>query len=375
MKIRLIGEPKTVMSNPFGKANYFAWPSIARLQNGRIAAVASGYRYEHICPFGKAVIAYSEDECESFGIPACVIDTPLDDRDAGITPFGEAGVIMTSFNNAVSFQRTINRQRGDTEKRPATKAFVSAYLDTVTPEEEEKYLGSEFCFSNDGGVTFGPLYKSPVTSPHGPLELKDGTLLWVGRIFSSNDTFSKNPEGVQVYKIRTDGTTEYVSSIEPCCVDGKTADSCEPHTVELPDGTLICHIRVQKYAPDPSENIFTVFQSESKDKGRSWSKPHQILDRLGGSPAHLFLHSSGVLISTYGYRQPPFGVKVMFSKDGGATWETGHDLYINGLNEDLGYPCTVELKDKSLFTVFYAHPAKGAPAVILGQKWSFEDED
>ncbi len=372
MKIRLIGEPKLVMSNPFGKDNYFAWPSIARLQNGRLAAVASGYRYEHICPFGKAVIAYSEDEGESFTVPAPVIDTPLDDRDAGITTFGTRGVIVTSFNNAVSFQRAVNSRRGDAEMRPATKAFVSAYLDTVSEEEEKTYLGSRFRVSTDGGVTFGNIFKSPVTSPHGPLELKDGTLLWVGRVFSSNDTFSAQPEGVQVYRVSPDGTTEYVSSIEPCYVDGVAADSCEPHTAELADGTLICHIRVQKYSPEPDKNIFTVFQSESKDKGLTWSKPRQILERLGGSPAHLLVHSSGVLLSTYGYRQSPFGVKVMLSTDNGASWETGHDLYINGVNEDLGYPCTVELKDKSLFTVFYAHRAEEEPAVILGQKWSIE---
>ena len=28
-----------------------------------------------------------------------VVDTVMDDRDGGITPFGESGVVVTSFNN------------------------------------------------------------------------------------------------------------------------------------------------------------------------------------------------------------------------------------------------------------------------------------
>ena len=59
----------------------------------------------------------------------------------------------------------------------------------------------------------------------------------------------------------------------------------------------------------------------------------------------------------------------MFSVDGGKTWETDHVIWENPLTPDLGYPATVELKDGSLLTVFYAHEKEGEPAVILQQKW------
>ena len=104
MKIEKIGPPKIIMDNPESQHRYFGWPSVARLQNGKIAAVASGYRRRHVCPFGKAVIAYSEDEGETYTRPAAVIDTPLDDRDADITTFGDKGVVITSFNNTREFQ-------------------------------------------------------------------------------------------------------------------------------------------------------------------------------------------------------------------------------------------------------------------------------
>lgn len=66
----------------------YAWPSVARLPDGRLAAVFSGERMNHVCPFGKVMISYSEDEGESWTLPATLLDTPLDERDAGICVCG-----------------------------------------------------------------------------------------------------------------------------------------------------------------------------------------------------------------------------------------------------------------------------------------------
>ena len=76
---------------------YFARPALARLRNGAIAVVASGNRVAHVCPFGKAVMALSYNEEETFTGQSIIIDTVLDDRDAGHCPFGESGLIFTSF--------------------------------------------------------------------------------------------------------------------------------------------------------------------------------------------------------------------------------------------------------------------------------------
>lgn len=354
MKIINIGKPKVIMNNPHGKNNYFGWPSVARLQNGKIAVVASGYRYFHVCPFGKAVISYSEDNGETYTIPAPVIDTPLDDRDAGILPFGESNVIVTSFNNSIAFQRSCNKEN----------RFINAYLDSLSVEDEEKYLGSEFRISSDCGVTFGEIHKSPITSPHGPTLLQNGTILWVGRTFSSKDVMLNSDE-VQAHIINPDGTMKYLGSIPNISKNGHKLLSCEPSTLELPDGRLMCHLRVQ------GSGVFTIYQSVSQDRGFTWSEPRQLLSDTGGAPAHLLRHSSGTLISTYGYREAPFGIKAMFSDDNGENWDSGHILYINNLSADLGYPCTIELNDKSLLTVFYAQTSPGV-AVIMQQKWRIE---
>lgn len=381
MKINLKGELKTIMSNPESKFNYFAWPSVAKLQNGKIAVVASGYRMGHICPFGKCVMALSEDGGETYTNSLPIIDTPLDDRDAGICTFGEKGVIVTSFNNTREMQRNWNPVNGGLNdfyfKR---NTFYHAYLNTVTDEEEKKYWGGTFKISLDGGLTFSKTYIAPITSPHGPIELKDGRILWIGTSFYNDPDDIPGTERLKAYEIKLDGTTEYIGTIPPVFKNGEFRSSCEPHTIELPDGTLICHIRMEN-------GEFSVYQSISKDGGRTWTEPKQLLEDFGGSPPHLLLHSSGMLISTYGYRQEPYGVKVMFSKDMGKTWDTGEYFIYNNhsVSPDLGYPASIELENGDILTVFYARENEkndneksldyfetGA-SVIKQQIWNFEE--
>lgn len=75
------------------------------------------------------------------------------------------------------------------------------YLDTITKEEEETYLGSEFVISHDCGVTFGELHKSPITSPHGPIQLRNGKILWIGRVFSKADADLGEADRILAYEI------------------------------------------------------------------------------------------------------------------------------------------------------------------------------
>ena len=366
MKIELIGTPKIVMSNPLGIHNYFGWPSVAWLQNGQIAVAASGYRLSHVCPFGKAVMAVSSDEGETYTNAWPVIDTVLDDRDAGIVPAaGGKDVIFTSFNNTTEFQRghCFQSAYDMTAQAVARKEYSLAYLDLVSDEEQARVLGATYRMSHDGGITYGPLMLSPITSPHGPGALKDGGWLWVGRVFSQDDSFGSGFNYVQVYYVAPDGTMEKRGEIENIYEEGVLLNSCEPHVIELPDGKLITHIRVQ------GNDYFTTYQSESVDGGYTWTKPQAILGKRGGAPAHLYQHSSGALISVYGYRCQTYGIRAMISLDGGKTWETDHVIWENPLTPDLGYPATVELKDGSLLTVFYAHEKEGEPAVIMQQKW------
>ena len=361
MKIELIGSPKVIMDNPGSLHNYFAWPTVTRLRDGRIAAAASGYRLAHICPFGKAVMAVSTDEGETYTIPAPIIDTILDDRDAGLCPFGVSGLILTSFNNTVEFQRRAGQGN----------EYRDAYLDRVPAEAEEAAIGANFRVSFDNGTTWGPLYHSPITSPHGPTVLHDGTILWLGRTFSRENKFRPEIDCVKAYALDP-GTGEmtYRGQIDDIFDGDVKLLSCEPNALQMPDGRIVCHIRVQGFGTSKDRWFFTTYQSESTDGGYTWSTPIPLLPRDDGAPAHLLRLTNGTTVSSYAVRRKDeYSIRVMLSRDDCRTWETNFILFGNDVTNDIGYPSTVELQDGSLLTVFYAHPAKGEPAVIMQQKW------
>ena len=289
MKVLNSSEKRVVCANPDSAFRYFAWPTVAYLPDGTLAMTASGFRLAHICPFGKAVICYSKDEGATWTRPAPVIDTPLDDRDAGITAFGNGRVILTSFNNTIRQQRVWNHAPidGHDWSESPRRRFVEAYLDEIeTRGDEERFLGSTYKISEDGGYTFGKLRRAPVTAPHGPCRLNDGSLLYVGRRFSANDEFDGGETPfIQVCRLNENDEFEVVSSIENIVdeADG-LLQSCEPHAIQLPDGRILVHIRVQRYGiPEP---VFTVYQSESRDGGHTFTRPRRLLAR---APVPAFL--------------------------------------------------------------------------------------
>ena len=352
-KVRLIDGPKVVMSNPHSSHNYFGWPTVVKLQNGKICVGASGYRIEHICPFGTGVISFSSDNGESYSDLIPIFDTPLDDRDVGLTPFGKSGLIATSFNNDIEFQR---------ENMPQTQECFD-YINSVSAEDEKKYLGILFRISKDYGKTFGEIYKSPVSSPHGPIELNDGTILWVGRrlgIHNHIEAHILNPETGELTLQGELGIYKQEEFKDLYCY--------EPYAIQLPDGKIICHLRVE----NKEETIFTLYQTISLDNGKTWSKPRQIIGDQSGAPSHILRHSSGTLIAAVSHRAMPCGIHVIFSNDDGETWVDEQSIFQNLNTDDLGYPSTIEMEDGSLLTMFYSRETEEDPALILQQKWSFE---
>ena len=145
---------------PKSKSNfrYNAWPTVITLKDGTLLAGWSGERLKHICPFGKAMMARSVDGGHTW-LPAYVAqDTVLDDRDVGLLQVGDK-VIMSSVTNDRNMQRKHQEHwlhHPDTEEK---KRFVAAYLDMITDEEEERFIGPYVAVSNDNGCRQN---KSPI---------------------------------------------------------------------------------------------------------------------------------------------------------------------------------------------------------------------
>ena len=370
-KVKVISDVRVICDNQESRFNYFAWPTVAKLPDGRFAMVTSGYRVKHVCPFGKAVISYSSDEGETWTKAKAFIDTPLDDRDSGIAVSGNR-VLLTSFNNSVAFQRQINDE--ENQNNPELHALIAEHLDTVdAPAAEERYLGSLYVISEDGGKTFSEPIKVPVSCPHGPAVLPDGRFLYVGTVFGRKAGCGL--PHLECWVENAEGAFEYLSHIPD--VPAEIGENDEPHTIVLPDGTILVHIRVQRFVPGKGAEgweEFTLYQSESRDGGKTFSVPRPLLPTMGGAPPHLYRHSSGTLISAYAYREYvkelPTAVCVLLSHDDGKTW-VSRFLCDCVHNWDIGYPATVEKSDGTLLTVFYDH-VKDGPAVIKQITWTLD---
>ncbi len=373
--LKTLSDVTVACENPSSTFNYFAWPTVGRLPDGRLMLVSSGFRVRHVDPFGKVAAAYSEDEGKTWTAPEILFNSPLDDRDAGLAVANDR-VIITTFNNTVAMQRAQNKTVGD----PAFRKMVDEHLDTVDAEAAEKeYLGSLYLLSCDGGKTFSSPAKVPVTTPHGPTVTPDGKFLYVGRYFGKNTDMG---DVIGVYLEDGAGKFTHLSDIPnvPVGEHGPLLP-CEPHAIVLHDGKIIVHIRAQRFVegknpPGIGWEAFTMYQSVSTDGGKIFSTPSPLFDDvMGGAPSHLYRHSSGVLISAYAWRDyvndVPSAVCALISRDDGESWEPRFLCY--GEHPwDMGYPATVEKADGTLLTIFYDHQ-KGGPAVIKQITWSLED--
>lgn len=316
------------------------WPTVARLADGRLCAVWSGGRMNHLCPFGRVDISYSSDEGESWTPAVTAFDSPLDDRDAGIVAWGNKTVI-TTFNNSVAIQRSWIPVKGRIEGEAEA---IEEYLDTITPEMEEHYLGSLIFFSDDG-ERMGEMQKMPITTPHGPIVLKDGRLLYVGRAYSGRYTLDDPVHGDTIHAMTTLDGASWTDVVLPPTPDDRFF-LCEPHAVECGNGKIIVAARAQY------EDIrLTMVTSCSSDGGKSWSAWKKT--DYNGGPPHFTTLTDGRILLTYGRREAPLGIRARVSDDNGESWSEEIILRDDMHDSDLGYPSSVQLKNGDILTIYY----------------------
>lgn len=339
---------------------YQGWPTVARDENGTLYAVVSGFRVQHVCPFGKTVMYISKNNGKTWTPPIVINDTYMDDRDAGIVYLGNGKLVVSWFTHSPYYYQNrwregIIKYAGDNARQMVTGALEDY---NALPEEVRKG-GSYVRISEDYGVTWGDIIQVPVSAPHGPNVCKDGTLIYLGNKMYAD---GMNPGDVigSFYK-STDGgkTWEEVHIFEwPEWTKG-TCAFCEAHVTELPNGRLFGAFR--------DDRNFTIYTLYSDDGGKTWSEIKPI--GVKGAPPHLFVHSSGALICSFGRRCEPFGEFAWVSYDGGETWEEEYAIDTNASDGDLGYPATVELDDGSLLTVYYQKVPGDEKTSLLYTKW------
>ena len=75
------------------RAEYCAWPSIARSPDGTLTLVFCSTE-EHLGPTGSILGMRSRDDGTNWTPPAVVRDSPLDDRESGLTTMRDGGIVL-----------------------------------------------------------------------------------------------------------------------------------------------------------------------------------------------------------------------------------------------------------------------------------------
>ena len=358
-----------------GLFDYCGWPTVARIDKDTIAVAYSGNRLRHVCTFGRTMVCYSYDEGKTWSKPVTVVDTKFDDRDGGIIANGKQ-VIVSSFNNNYAFQlQDIDWQfkcHGHNEKTENEAKMIRLYIE-MNKDADEKDVGSSIAISEDGGKTFPTRIMVPITSPHGPKVLADGSYVWVGRSFSIDKKYWT--EGAREYNFLEEGiycmfSKDGYTWSEPTRLPDIDEEGvellCEPDVIQLKNGELLAQIRVHRKGKP-----FGIYQTTTTDGMTKWTTPVDL--NVPSAPPHLLRHSSGKLISVVARRHAPIAEQVLISDDEGQTWQGPYDIDTDAPDGDMGYPSTVELNDGSLMTVYYQHDKKGENNYLKYTIWTLDE--
>lgn len=335
--------------------HYHGWPTLARRGNGELLVACSGGRETHVCPFGRVDLIRSKDDGRTWTWPETLMDTAIDDRDAGVLETSRGSILVSTFTS-LAYEPSLEKAANWPAERLARWKGVHARLDAA---QRKAMLGTWLLRSTDGGMNWSAPYRVPVNSPHGPIALKDGTLLYAGKQLWSSAT------RIGVTMSKDDGVTWTAMKELPTRPGDDFSQYHELHAVQAANGRIIVQIRNHN-----KTNERETLQCESEDGGKTWTTPHPI--GVWGLPSHLVRLRNGNLLMSYGYRRKPFGNQARLSVDHGKTWSEPVMLSEDGASGDLGYPSTAELGNGDLLTVWYELRPDSPRAVLRQTRWRIE---
>ena len=303
----------------------------------------------------------STDGGQTWGWPRTLIDGPIAARAAGVLETARGTLLVTTFTS-LAWDALLTQAEKDglvgSEEWPLERVERwRAVRKRLGAEQRKKLLTQAMIRSTDGGISWTPPYYSVVNSPHGPIQLSDGRLLYPGCTLFDPTRRTGACESLD------DGKTwRWLAAIPPRPGDN-SEDYHELHGVEVVPGHVVVHIRNHN-KKDERETL----QCESTDGGKTFSTPRSI--GVWGLPSHLLLLRDGRLVMSYGHRRPPYGNQARVSSDGGRTWSEPLLISTDGPGGDLGYPSSVELDDGSIVTVWYEVRPDSPLAVLRQARWT-----
>ena len=362
-----------------GTDHHSAFPEIIRLQNGELLPLfrqapvrpgngIAGDTYEaathyHKDTSSRGALVRSLDDGETWDPSTFVIVDPADgkqDHNMGMIAQVSSGEILV---NNIRLFADLDEEAAEefegkrtlfpyaTNRAGGTMAFDSLYL----------------IRSSDNGHTWGAPQPFGVetmdywshTGQTGVVELPDGT--WLTPFHGST-----HPDETDRSFIArsSDGGQTWGQATTVAYDPEQRISFHEPPLLRLSNGRLLTVIRTAG-ADD------YMYQAFSTDDGWTWQGLKRT--QIHGHPSHLIELQSGRILCTYGHRHDPMGIRAVFSDDQGETWDMDHMVVIrdDGMDRDLGYPASIQMKDGRILSSYYTHGEDGI-RYIGGSIWSEE---
>lgn len=318
---------------------YCAWPAIARAENGDIVVMFTRTE-EHLGPNGEILLSRSTDNGQTWLPPAIVYDTPLDDRESGITRLNNGDLLAHYRTVLWTPENYLNLPDNAYET-----SLLGKWIYLVQQPEYKaasRFNGSWHAVSKDSGLTWSPAVPGK-DSIHGGLQLPDGTCIVAAYrddgghigVYSSDEPLGK-----------------YQKIATVSCPQRDTIRFGEPHILRMNSGRIIMMIRATAIPYDDKSPRCNLWGTYSDDNGQTWAAPYET--PLWGYPPHLLQLADGRVLCTYGHRRPPYGQRAAVSEDG-VTWTKANEFVLrdDAPNKDLGYPVSIELEPGKILTVYY----------------------
>lgn len=345
MPYRTLILEQTVISKETDR--YCGWPSIAKTADGKLIVVYSGDRDWHVCPWGKIQMVISDDNGQTWSSPATIVNTPLDDRDAGLL-VTRKGTILVNWFTSLEFANKKSRLYF------SRYAQYAEHTASLSEEIRQQWLG-DWIWRSEDGIT-GTLIQVPFSTPHGPIQLADGRIL----LITSRGVAESVDDGLTWRVLQQFHRDDY----------GLLS---EVYGVETVPGKILALSRALRMR-----------QFGSDDGGTTWTMPFET--NIQGYPPHIIKLDNGWLVAVYGRRYgDPMGQFACISRDNGLTWEVENEITLSIADKhhmpdgpiedkrvDLGYPCSVLLDDGQILTVYYQTDQNGEWPSILGTRWKIE---
>lgn len=328
------------------------WVTFRRAGNFSLKAVQEG-KYDHVDKGARIGLLNSIDQGKTWNetkiFPA--FDPERGEQDPSIQVLSNGTLVLNFFQWFV-----VPEEEKDRLKYPARQQLDGSWADVEGPFIVRSYDNGKTWETSPVYVDSSPLKRGGTSDA--VVELPNGNLIM--GIYGAD----YGDRVCRAYsKISSDGGNTWGETALIAADKNHEISFEEPGISLTPDGNLLAMIR----SGLPGKYAY-LHQAFSYDLGKTWVELEET--KMWGHPASILLLADGKMVSTYGYRKEPFGIRASISTDGGKTWDIENEYILreDGGSRDLGYPCTTQLEDGSLYTVYYIHGEDGIRH-IAGTHW------